>query len=84
MEIAMGVLTVRNVDDSLIRALKIRAAHNGRSAEAEHRLILEQALRPQHDDFVELARQSRDALRGRDFSDSTEIIRRSRDSGWEE
>ena len=43
----MGVLTVRNVSDELIRALKLRAAQSGRSSEAEHRLILEQALKPQ-------------------------------------
>jgi plasmid stability protein len=41
----MGVLTVRTVDDALIRKLKLRAAEHGRSAEAEHRVILEQALR---------------------------------------
>jgi plasmid stability protein len=80
----MGVLTVRNVDDELIRQLKIRAAHNGRSAEAEHRLILEQVLRRASDDFVKLARESREELSGRDFSDTTDIIRRSRDSGWSE
>lgn len=40
----MGQLTVRNVDDEIIRQLKIRAAENGRSAEAEHREILRQVL----------------------------------------
>jgi plasmid stability protein len=79
----MGVLTVRKVDDDLIRALKLRAAQHGRSAEAEHRLILEQALRNHRDDFVKLARESRERLKGRDFSDTTDLIRRSRDSGWE-
>lgn len=80
----MGVLTVRKVDDELIRALKFRAAKHGRSAEAEHRLILQQALRTSREEFVRLARESREKLAGRDFSDSTDIIRRSRDSGWEE
>ncbi len=42
----MGQLIVRNVDDKLIRALKLRAADRGRSAEAEHREILRSALRP--------------------------------------
>jgi len=37
-------LTIRNVDDQLVRALKIRAATNGRSAEAEVREILRAAL----------------------------------------
>lgn len=40
----MGQLIVRNVDDALIRTLKMRAAEKGRSAEAEHREILRQAL----------------------------------------
>jgi plasmid stability protein len=37
-------LTVRKVDDELVRALKIRAAENGRSAEAEVRAILAEVL----------------------------------------
>lgn len=37
-------LHVRNVDDDIALALKRRAAENGRSAEAEHRYILERAL----------------------------------------
>jgi len=38
-------LIVRNVDPEIARALKELAARNGRSAEAEHRAILEAALR---------------------------------------
>jgi len=37
-------LIVRNVDDRIAQALKEQAARHGRSAEAEHRVILEQAL----------------------------------------
>jgi plasmid stability protein len=40
----MGQLIVRNVDDDLIQALKMRAAQKRRSAEAEHREILREAL----------------------------------------
>ena len=40
----MGQLIVRNVDDELIHALKVRAAQKRRSAEAEHREILREAL----------------------------------------
>ena len=40
----MGQLIVRNVDDALVRELKIRAAHHGRSMEAEHREILRASL----------------------------------------
>ena len=37
-------LIVRNVDESIVRALKLSAARHGRSAEAEHREILRAAL----------------------------------------
>ena len=40
----MSQLIVRNVDPTLVRALKRRAASHGRSAEAEHREILARAL----------------------------------------
>ena len=40
----MANLVVRNVDDRIAQALKKRAARHNRSAEAEHRAILEQAL----------------------------------------
>ncbi|MDT5356996.1 MAG: antitoxin FitA [Mycobacterium sp.] len=40
----MATLTVRNLDDALVRRLRIQAAENGRSAEAEHREILRTAL----------------------------------------
>jgi plasmid stability protein len=40
----LATLTVRNLDDEVVRALRIRAAEHGRSAEAEHREILRQAL----------------------------------------
>ncbi|MDO9713983.1 FitA-like ribbon-helix-helix domain-containing protein [Paracraurococcus lichenis] len=40
----MATLTVRNLDDAIVRALRIRAAEHGRSAEAEHREILRQIL----------------------------------------
>ena len=52
----MAQLTVRNVDDAIAAALKARAARAGRSAEAEHRRILEAALRPGADtDFFDRA-----------------------------
>ena len=40
----MAQLIVRNLDDELVRALKVRAAQRRRSAEAEHREILLEAL----------------------------------------
>ena len=40
----MPQLIVRNLDRRIVAALKARAASRGRSAEAEHREILEHAL----------------------------------------
>jgi plasmid stability protein len=40
----MSQLVVRNVDPAVVKALKMRAASKGRSAEAEHREILRDAL----------------------------------------
>jgi len=51
----MANLVVRNLDDALVQSLKERAAAHGRSAEAEHREILAQALRrPQRRTFAEV------------------------------
>jgi hypothetical protein len=43
----MASLVVRKLDAELVARLKERARAHGRSAEAEHREILEEALRPQ-------------------------------------
>lgn len=42
----MPAVTIRNLSDETHRALKARAAHHGRSAEAEMRAILEAAVHP--------------------------------------
>ena len=43
----MAMLTVRNLPDDVHRALRVRAARNGRSTEAEVRAILEGAVKPE-------------------------------------
>ena len=42
----MATVTVRNLPDEVHRALRVRAAHHGRSTEAEIRDILEITTRP--------------------------------------
>lgn len=50
----MASLIVRNVDDSIVKALKQRASRHGTSAEAEHRKILAQVLcQPAKKSFAE-------------------------------
>lgn len=43
----MPSITVRNVTEEVHRALRVRAATHGRSAEAECRVILENAMQPE-------------------------------------
>ncbi len=75
----MAQLTVRNIDDDLVLALKARAAEAGRSSEAEHRLILRRALKGSRDSgsFFERAEQLLAQLGA--VSDTTAIIRADRD-----
>jgi len=40
----LATLTVRNLDDDVVKRLRVRAAEHGRSAEAEHREILRVTL----------------------------------------
>lgn len=73
----MTQLTVRKVRDEIVRALKQRAAANGRSAEAEHRDILRKALLEEEESFAARAGTLRQRLRS--TVDSSEFIRRDRD-----
>lgn len=68
----MAQLIVRNVEDAVVRALKLRAAEKGRSAEAEHRELLRQALldRPR--------RSFKDALRAMPDVGDDELFTRDR------
>ncbi len=75
----MTQLTVRKLDSDLVKRLKIRAAHHSRSAEAEHRAILEAALRAETSDFWQRAASLRAATRGRTSTDSASLIRADRD-----
>lgn len=74
----MSQLTVRKLDPELIRRLKIRAAEHNRSAEAEHRAILEAALRPKATDFWERAATLRRKTEDRPVTDSVDLLRADR------
>lgn len=74
----MTQLTVRNVPDEIARALRVRAARQGRSAEAEHRLILAEMLGSETADFwIEADAFRRKSRKQR--SDSAALQRRMRD-----
>ena len=72
-------LHVRNVDDDLIIRLKRRAARHGRSAEAEHREILRQALSAEAEPaFEEIAAKLRQMTRGRKHTPAENLLREGR------
>lgn len=75
----MPQLLVRDVPGEIVAALKRRAASHGRSAEAEHRIILEQALNAGRDSFRARAGALRDRTRGRIVGESADLIREDRD-----
>jgi antitoxin FitA len=50
-----GAVTVRGLAPALKTRLRVRAAHNGRSMEAEARAILEAALAAPEDETTDLA-----------------------------
>ena len=75
----MSQLIVRNVPKEIVRALKLRVARRGRSAEAEHRVILEQALKKVSADFWSRADQLRNETARRKSAPSEALLRRMRD-----
>jgi plasmid stability protein len=77
--VTMAQLLVRDVPPDVVEALKRRAAEHGRSAEAEHRLILEAALRAGRSGFWERAAALRERTRGRISGESADLIRQDRD-----
>ncbi len=75
-----GSLSIRNLDDDIIRRLKRRAARHGRSAEAEVRDIISQALEAEADiDFDRLAAELRKLTAGRPQTPAEVLQREGRD-----
>lgn len=64
----MANLIVRNLDQRIVDELKKRAARHGRSAEAEHRALLESLLvQPEKRSFAEALAAMPDAGLDEDF-----------------
>ena len=81
----MATLTVRNLDAVVVRALRIRAAEHGRSAEAEHREILRSVLigAPQSAPRAAAAERLAEFRRrtaGRGSATATELLQETRAS----
>ncbi|MFB2553917.1 FitA-like ribbon-helix-helix domain-containing protein [Ensifer soli] len=74
----MPAVTIRNLSEETHRALRVRAAHHGRSTEAEIRDILEAAVRP--DERVKLGSLLAAMGRDADLSNSdVDSLRQNRD-----
>lgn len=77
----MATLTIRNLDETVVKQLKERAKDNERSLEAEIRVLLaEAAQRPSRKKLLELAQKIFAMTpEGVKQTDSTQIIREFRD-----
>jgi len=78
----MAQILVRNLDQEVLAQLKKRAKEEGRSLQAEAKLILEQAATSPTVDMATAKKMMEDFRRrfkGRRFSDSAELIRQDRD-----
>ncbi len=81
----MAEILVRDIDPASVERLRERARRNQRSLEAEAKRILEDAAPPEASadpkkEFREWSAAFRERLRGRDHSDSADLIREDRDS----
>ena len=76
----MPQLLIPDIDETLLERLRSRAAAHARSAEAEVKQILTEALQAPSDPWAAVnAFRERLAASGRDFGDSTQDIREDRD-----
>jgi plasmid stability protein len=75
----MANLIVRNLDPCIVHALKKRAAEHGRSAEAEHRALLESVLsQPPRKSFTEVLAAIPNVGRDEDFERVEDTARSQR------
>jgi plasmid stability protein len=75
----MAQLTIRRIDEALYRRLKERAKLNGRSLEAEARVILEGAAKPDRSEIIRWSAALRARLARRYRGDATAAIREDRE-----
>ena len=81
----MATVNVRQLDEEVVRRLKLRAARNNRSLESEVRHILERAaedtMSAKRASFQELSARLRQMTKGRVQTPSERLIRDDRDRG---
>lgn len=75
----MAQVLVRDLDPNVVETIRESATRNGRSLEAELRLILEAAARRRSTDFWRTAERLRRRTANRQRTDSADLIRADRD-----
>ena len=78
----MAHVVIPDLPDDLVERLEERARSRGQSLEAHIREVLEASVRGDRDEFLRLARQMRERS-GPQTTDSTHLVRDSRDAGYE-
>lgn len=74
----MAQILIRNLDETTLERLKLRASRNGRSLQSEVRIILNQAARMDLEVAKLTAAGIREKLKGRRTSDSVDLLREER------
>ena len=74
----MAQMLVRNLDETTVKALKQRAKQHGRSLSSEVKIILQEAANV-GSDWKQQAEQVRALFAGREFSDSSDLVREDRE-----
>ena len=78
----MAEILVRDVDPAVVERLEERARKNGHTLEGEAKIILERSAGEEKlsmSEFRKLCDEIKSGFKGREFSDSAELIREDRD-----
>jgi len=75
----MGQIVVRNLDEKIIKRLRNNAEKEGRSLQAQVKMILERETRFDPEKAKRLTKKISQRFKGRKFSDSAELVREDRD-----
>lgn len=74
----MAQLLIRNLKPETVEKIKKRAKSHNRSLQGEAKLILEEAASYNIDEARKLSEKIRASLKGKEFTDSSELIREDR------
>ncbi len=74
----MPDLLIKNIERKVLNGLEARAKKNNRSLQSEIVIILTEAANYKSSKDTEIARRIKDSLRGRNYSDSSELLREDR------